>query len=339
MLYSLIKPFLFRMDAERAHQFTLSALDKAHNLGMSSLMSGPRVDDPVEVMGIRFPNRVGLAAGLDKNGEHIHGLAAMGFGSVEIGTVTPRPQDGNPKPRLFRVVEAQGIINRMGFNNKGVDYLLDQVKQANYQGVLGINIGKNFDTPIEKAVEDYLICLNKVYAYADYITINISSPNTKNLRQLQEGDELKQLLSQLKDRQAELHAEQGKYVPLVVKIAPDLDDEQIVHIADLLKSNNIDGVIATNTTIGREGVEGMANGDEGGGLSGAPLTLKSTELVRKLKTALGDSLPIIAAGGIMNAEQAKAKLAAGATLVQVYSGLIYKGPKLVSDVAQGLKTR
>ncbi|MDH5301286.1 MAG: quinone-dependent dihydroorotate dehydrogenase [Gammaproteobacteria bacterium] len=336
MLYPLIKPVLFRLDAERAHQLTLKSLDLLQGLGLAGCLAKAKVEDSVEVMGIRFPNRVGLAAGLDKNGEHILGLAALGFGFVEIGTVTPRPQPGNPKPRLFRVVEGEGIINRMGFNNLGVDYLLEQVKRTPFDGVLGINIGKNFDTPIEKATDDYLIGLEKSYDLASYITINISSPNTKNLRQLQQGDEMQLLLSSLKNRQQQLAAERGRYVPLVVKIAPDLDHEQIKTIARLLKENGIDGVIATNTTIGREGVEGMKNANETGGLSGAPLTHKSTEVVRALKAELGEALPIIAAGGIMCGADAVAKIEAGAKLVQVYSGLIYRGPALVNDVASAL---
>jgi len=336
MLYPLIKSLLFKLDAERAHHLTLKSLDLVQTLGLGRMLAGSFVHDEVEVMGIRFPNRVGLAAGLDKNGEHIHGLAAMGFGFLEIGTVTPRPQPGNPKPRLFRVLEGEGIINRMGFNNQGVDYLLQQVQRAKFNGVLGINIGKNFDTPIEKATDDYLIGLEKAYDLASYITINISSPNTKNLRQLQQGDEMQQLLSALKQRQTELAAEKGRYVPLVVKIAPDLDVEQIKAIAGLLRQYEIDGVIATNTTISRDGVEGMRHADETGGLSGAPLTQKSTEVVRALKAELGDALPIIAAGGIMSGADALAKIEAGASLVQIYSGLIYRGPGLVHEVAQTL---
>jgi dihydroorotate dehydrogenase len=290
-------------------------------------------------MGLKFPNPVGLAAGLDKNGDHIDGLAALGFGFIEIGTITPRPQPGNPRPRLFRIPEAQGIINRMGFNNDGVDKLLENVRLSEFPrrgGILGINIGKNATTPIEKAADDYLICLDKVYADASYITVNISSPNTKNLRELQKDEALDDLLSQLKTRQEKLADKHGKYVPMTLKIAPDLDDEQVAAIADALRRHRMDGVIATNTTLSREGVEGLPNGAETGGLSGAPVFRKSTEVLKKLSTALAGEVPIIGVGGILSGADAVAKIEAGASLVQVYSGFIYRGPELVGEVASSL---
>jgi dihydroorotate dehydrogenase len=288
-------------------------------------------------MGLTFPNPVGLAAGLDKNGEVIDGLAAFGFGFIEIGTVTPRPQPGNPKPRMFRIPEAQGIINRMGFNNDGVDALIANVKRAKYKGILGINIGKNADTPIEKAADDYLTGLRKVYPYASYVAINISSPNTKNLRQLQGGDELDALLGQLKAEQEKLAQQHGKYVPLAVKIAPDLDSEQIKSIATLLTKHRIDAVIATNTTLSREGVEGLPHGNETGGLSGAPVRDKSTAVIRALAAALNGALPIIGVGGILKGADAVEKMQAGAALVQVYSGLVYRGQELVTECAASIK--
>ncbi|OIR06612.1 dihydroorotate dehydrogenase (quinone) [mine drainage metagenome] len=287
-------------------------------------------------MGISFPSPVGLAAGLDKNGAVIDGMSALGFGFIEVGTVTPRPQPGNPKPRLFRVNEAQGIVNRFGFNNLGVDRLIDNVKAAKYKGVLGINIGKNFDTPIENAVDDYLICMRKVYAYASYITVNISSPNTKNLRALQEKEALSSLLATLKLEQEKLALQHGHYVPIALKIAPDLELEQINEIADLLVEHKIDGVIATNTTLSREMVQGLEHADEVGGLSGAPVREKSTLVIQQLSQRLQGALPIIGVGGILSGADAVEKIAAGASLVQVYSGLIYKGPKLIHDICKTL---
>jgi dihydroorotate dehydrogenase len=294
----------------------------------------PSCAAPTTVMGLSFPNRVGLAAGFDKNGAAIDALAAWGFGFIEIGTVTPRPQPGNPRPRLFRLPQAQAVINRMGFNNHGVDALVANVQAARYRGILGINIGKNFDTPIEQAAADYLICLDKVYACASYVTINISSPNTQNLRKLQDAAALDALLGALKTRQAELAQRHGKYVPLALKIAPDLDDSQIVEIADALRRHRIDAVIATNTTLAREGVARLPHGDEAGGLSGAPLFEKSTAVLRQLASVLAGEVPIIAAGGITDGEKALAKLAAGASLVQIYSGLVYRGPGLVAECAK-----
>jgi len=335
-LYSPLRPALFSLDPEMAHTVTLKLLKIAEITGLSALSRAKSADKPVTVMGLDFKNPVGLAAGLDKNGDYITALAALGFGSVEIGTVTPRPQPGNPKPRLFRLPEHEAIINRMGFNNLGIDHLLDQVKKANYQGILGINIGKNFDTPIKNATDDYLIGLRKSYSLASYITLNISSPNTKNLRQLQQGDEIKNLLSSLKEEQLKLQKEHNKYTPLVVKIAPDLIDEEIIHIAQLLKEFNIDGVIATNTTISREAIQGHIHAEEIGGLSGAPVKQLSTYVVAGLAAELNKEIPIIAAGGILSAEDAQEKLDAGASLIQIYSGLIYRGPELIEDILKTL---
>ena len=339
MLYPLIRKFFFALDAETAHGIGMSGVSFLESSGFASLLAKPVAPCPVEVMGLKFPNPVGLAAGLDKNGDHIDGLARLGFGFLEIGTITPRPQSGNPRPRLFRIPEAQGIINRMGFNNEGVDRLLENVRAAKFPkqgGILGINIGKNATTPIEKAAEDYLICLDKVYADASYVTVNISSPNTKNLRELQKDEALDDLLAQLKARQEQLADKHGKYVPMTLKIAPDLDDEQITAIADALRRHRIDGVIATNTTLSREGVEGMPNAAETGGLSGAPVFRKSTEVLKKLSAALQGELPIIGVGGIMGGADAAEKIRGGASLVQFYSGFIYRGPELVSEVAETL---
>ncbi len=330
--YPLLKPLLFKLDPELAHTVTLKLLKISAQTGVAPLITASNANKPTTVMGLNFKNPVGLAAGLDKNGDYIDALATVGFGFLEIGTVTPRPQSGNPKPRLFRLPEHQAIINRMGFNNLGVDYLISQVKKSRYQGILGINIGKNFDTPIEKATDDYLIGLRKSYAHASYITLNISSPNTKNLRQLQQGDEIKKLLTALKEEQLVLEKQYQKYVPLVVKIAPDLNEEKIQHIALLLNEFSIDGVIATNTTIDREMIKGHPFANEVGGLSGAPVREKSTYVVKVLAAALNGSIPIIAAGGILTAEDAIEKIAAGASLVQVYTGLIYKGTQLVDDI-------
>ncbi|MCL7420305.1 MAG: quinone-dependent dihydroorotate dehydrogenase [Methylobacter sp.] len=335
-LYPLLRPLLFSLDPETAHEVTLKLLNMAHASGLSKLIYPAIENKPMTVMGLEFKNPVGLAAGLDKNGDYLDSLAALGFGFVEIGTVTPRPQPGNPKPRLFRLPEYQAIINRMGFNNQGVDHLLAQVKQNRYNGILGINIGKNFDTPIESAVDDYLIGLRKVYAAASYITINISSPNTKNLRQLQQGDEIKRLISALKEEQLKLQQGYGKYTPLVLKIAPDLTIDEINHIARLLLEFEIDGVIATNTTIARDMIADHPLAHETGGLSGAPVKAKSTAVVRGLASELNGRCPIIAAGGILSAADAREKLTAGASLVQIYSGLIYRGPQLIEDIVKHL---
>jgi len=335
-IYSLASPLLFQFDAESVHDFTLKSLKTAERLGALKLYPAPPICQPRQVMGITFPNPVGLAAGLDKNAAVIDGMAALGFGFVEVGTVTPRPQPGNPKPRLFRVPEAQGIVNRFGFNNLGVDNLIENVKAAKYKGVLGINIGKNFDTPNENAVDDYLICMRKVYPYASYITVNISSPNTKNLRALQEKEALSNLLATLKQEQLKLADIHGRYVPVALKIAPDLELEQVNEIADLLMAHKIDAVIATNTTLSREAVKGLKNADETGGLSGAPVREKSTVVIQQLSQRLQGALPIIGVGGILSGADAVEKIAAGASLVQVYSGLIYKGPKLVHDICKTL---
>ena len=339
MLYPLIRKFFFALDAETAHGIGMDGIDFLNASGLACALAKPVTPCPVDVMGLKFPNPVGIAAGLDKNGDHIDGLARLGFGFLEIGTITPRPQDGNPRPRLFRIPEAQGIINRMGFNNAGVDKLLENVRAAEFPkkgGILGINIGKNATTPIEHAVDDYLICLNKVYNDASYVAINISSPNTKNLRELQNDDALEDLLSQLKARQEQLANKHGKYVPMALKIAPDLDDAQIAAIADALRRHRMDGVIATNTTLSREGVEGFANANESGGLSGAPVFQKSTAVLKKLADALAGELPIIGVGGIMSGADAAEKIRAGASLVQFYSGFIYRGPDLVGEVAETL---
>ena len=340
LLYALTRPLLFALDAETAHNLTLPALRRAAALGLTRAFAKPAAD-PRTVMGVTFPNPVGLAAGLDKDGAYIDGLAALGFGSIEIGTVTPRAQPGNPKPRMFRLPAVLGIINRMGFNNGGVDAFVANVQASKYyqnnEGVLGLNIGKNADTPIERAAEDYLHCLQKVYPYASYVTVNISSPNTKNLRQLQGASELDALLSQLKDAQARLADQHKRYVPLTLKIAPDIDAEQIKTIADALVRHKVDGVIATNTTLNRRDVGGLRYASESGGLSGAPVFDLSNIVIRALKRELGDAVPIIGVGGIMRGADAREKIDAGASLVQLYSGLIYAGPALVRDCAQALK--
>jgi dihydroorotate dehydrogenase len=337
-LYPLARRALFCLDAEQAHHLTLATLRGAASLGLAGLIGQTLPEDPRTVMGIRFPNPVGLAAGLDKDGSCIDGLAALGFGFVEVGTVTPRPQPGNPKPRIFRLPQAEAIINRMGFNNGGVEQFLQNVQSARYKGPLGLNIGKNADTPIERAVDDYLICLEKVYLYATYVTVNISSPNTKNLRQLQGGDELDALLGKLKDKQRALSDRHGKYVPIALKIAPDLDDEQIKVIAGTLTRHGFDGVIATNTTLSREAVAGLPFANETGGLSGRPVFEASNRVIRALAAELGGALPIIGVGGILSGADAQAKLDAGASLVQIYSGLIYRGPELVRECVQALRT-
>ncbi|HWA13389.1 MAG TPA: quinone-dependent dihydroorotate dehydrogenase [Burkholderiales bacterium] len=338
MLYRAARPLLFLLDAEDAHHHALAAFDRAHRLGLVPLIAGRVPDSPRKVMGLEFPNPVGLAAGLDKNGSHIDALAALGFGFLEIGTVTPRPQPGNPRPRMFRIPQARAIINRMGFNNLGVEKLLENVARARFRGILGINIGKNFDTPIERAAEDYLLCMRRVFSAASYITVNISSPNTQNLRRLQQADELDRLLEALVAERRKLAGQHGKTVPLAVKIAPDLTEDQVAQAAALFEKHGVDGVIATNTTLARESVAGLPHAGEPGGLSGAPLRARSTAVVRQLSSALGNRLPIIGVGGIFSAADAREKLAAGASLVQLYSGLVYEGPGLVARVAAGLAT-
>jgi dihydroorotate dehydrogenase len=336
-MYRLLRSVLFRLDPETAHHLTLKSLELSYSSGLSGIFSRHVPDDPRTLMGLTFPNPVGLAAGLDKNGDCIDGLAALGFGFIEIGTVTPLPQAGNPKPRLFRLPQADAIINRMGFNNDGVDKLVENVRHADYRGILGINIGKNAATPIENAADDYLICMRKVYEHASYITVNISSPNTKNLRQLQGEDELDDLLAKLKSEQTLLADKHGKYVPVVLKIAPDMEAGQVVQIACLLIRHHIDGVIATNTTLSRGGVENLPHGAESGGLSGAPVRDKSTAVIRQLAAELQGALPIIGVGGILNGADAVEKLKAGASLVQVYSGLIYRGPALVAESCAAIR--
>ncbi len=343
-MYPLLRPALFQLNPETAHHLTLSGLNAAYSLGLSGLLAARSDAQPRTVMGLTFPNPVGLAAGLDKNGDCINGLAALGFGSIEIGTITPQPQPGNPKPRLFRLPEARAIINRMGFNNDGVDTLIANVRHAGFSGILGINIGKNALTPIENAADDYLICLRKVYAHASYVTVNISSPNTKNLRQLQNDEALDKLLALLKSEQEKLADTHGKYVPLALKIAPDMEAGQIAQIARLLMQHRIDGVIATNTTLSREGVTRLPHGNESGGLSGAPLRDKSTAVIRQLAAemqacagqGLGEPLPIIGVGGILCGADAAEKIQAGASLVQLYSGLIYRGPALIGECCKAI---
>ena len=338
LLYSAARPLLFALDPETAHHLTLPNLQRAARLGLAPVC---RVDDARQVMGLTFPNAVGLAAGLDKDGAYIDGLATMGFGAIEVGTVTPKPQDGNPKPRLFRLPEARALINRLGFNNGGVDAFVANVQASRFyqekKGILGLNIGKNASTAIEDAASDYIHCLQKVYPYASYVTINISSPNTKNLRQLQGASELDGLLSQLKVQQQALADQHKRYVPLALKIAPDMDQEQAKAIADALLRHKIDGVIATNTTLSRELVKGMPHCDETGGLSGAPVLAASNQVIRWLKAELGDAVPIIGVGGIQSCQDAQSKMEAGAALVQLYTGLIYQGPALVGDCARYLK--
>jgi dihydroorotate dehydrogenase len=339
--YALARPFLFGLDPEQAHELTLNTIARLQNTPAQCLWAQPRVSDPVTVAGLRFPNRLGLAAGLDKNGRCIDGLGAMGFGFIEVGTVTPKAQPGNPRPRMFRLPQANALINRLGFNNEGLDAFLANVQRARSfraaGGVLGLNIGKNASTPIEHAVDDYLIGLAGVYPHADYVTVNISSPNTKNLRELQADEALAALLSALQARREELARQHGRRVPIFVKIAPDLDEAQIEAIAAALRTHGIDGVIATNTTISREAVQGLPHAAETGGLSGAPVLEASNRVIRLLRAALGSGFPIIGVGGVMTGADARAKLAAGADLVQIYTGLIYRGAALVSEAAKALK--
>jgi dihydroorotate dehydrogenase len=340
MLYPAFRPLLFSLDPETAHELVLAGLDAAASLGIAQLVAPRLPGSPVEAMGLQFPNRLGLAAGLDKDAAHIDGLATLGFGFIECGTVTPRAQPGNPKPRLFRLPEAEALINRLGFNNGGVAHFVANVARARFGlrsgGILGLNIGRNFDTPNERAINDYLTCLRAVHGYASYVTINISSPNTQGLRALQAQSALGTLLGALKAEQARLADRHGKYTPLVVKIAPDLSADDIQGIARTLVAYRIDGVIATNTTVDRSAVNGLAHGDEAGGLSGRPLNDKSTAVIGTLAAELNGALPIIGVGGILSGVDAKQKIAAGATLVQIYTGLIYKGPELVAEIARAL---
>lgn len=337
MIYKAIRTILFKFDPELIHNFTLASLAIAERFRLISLVRGPLPSAPVEVMGLRFPNPIGLAAGMDKDGVCIDGLGALGFGFLELGTVTPRAQQGNPKPRLFRIPQKEAIINRMGFNNLGIDQLLSKVSHHKYKGIIGINIGKNFDTPLEKALDDYLIGLEKSYPYADYIAINISSPNTVGLRQLQKGEEFNRLLAGLKKKQLKLSKELGRYVPLAVKIAPDLQDDEIEAIAAAVESCEIDGVIATNTTLDRTGVDEYSISQESGGLSGRPLTDKSLQVFKTLRSALNPQIPIIASGGMMSPVDAMARLQAGASLIQLYTGFIYHGPSLIHNIINDYK--
>ncbi|MCV6605896.1 MAG: quinone-dependent dihydroorotate dehydrogenase [Porticoccaceae bacterium] len=334
-MYNLARKALFTLPAETAHEVALDAIGCAERLGLCKLAK-PAVAAPINVMGIDFPNPVGLSAGLDKNGDYFNGLGSLGFGFVEVGTVTPRPQPGNPKPRLFRLPQHNAIINRLGFNNLGVDHLVERVAKRRYPGVLGINIGKNFDTPVENAVDDYLIGMEKVYNHADYITVNISSPNTPGLRDLQFGEQLSDLLGQLKQAQSRLADQHGRYVPLAVKIAPDLDQAGIDDIALVLVKQKIDAVIATNTTIARDAVADSPLAEQAGGLSGAPVREKSTWVIERLSTVLDSALPIIGVGGICSGEDAVEKIEAGASLVQIYTGFIYQGPKLIREAADAI---
>ena len=350
--YSLARPFLFQMDAEKAHEVTMHALATAANTPLGCLMGSPRVSDPAEVAGLTFPNRVGLAAGLDKNARCIDGLASLGFGFVEVGTVTPKAQPGNPKPRMFRLPQAHALINRLGFNNEGLDAFIANVKNARFRKMakdgrpmlLGLNIGKNAATPIENATSDYLTCLDGVYPHADYVTINISSPNTKNLRALQSDEALESLLHALHARRRELAQRYGKRVPLFVKIAPDLDDAQIEVVAATLKRRADEdmenlgwGLVATNTTISRDAVRGLQHADEAGGLSGTPVLQASNRVIRQLRNALGKGFPIIGVGGILSGSDAVSKIEAGADVVQIYTGLIYKGPELVTETVRAIQ--
>lgn len=338
--YALTRPFLFGLDPEHAHELTLDAIARLQNTPLQCLWSGSRISDPVTVAGLRFPNRIGLAAGLDKNGRCIDGLGAMGFGFIEVGTVTPKGQPGNDKPRMFRLPQASALINRLGFNNEGLQSFIANVKRAHSfrqaGGLLGLNIGKNAATPIENAADDYLLGLAGVHPHADYITVNISSPNTKNLRALQSDEALDALLGALQARKQQLDSASGKRVPMFVKIAPDLEEAQVAVIAKTLTANGIDGVIATNTTIARDKVQGMAHAEETGGLSGAPVFEASNRVIRLLRAALPAGYPIIGVGGVLSGDDARAKIAAGADLVQVYTGLIYKGPALVTECARAL---
>ena len=338
--YTLARPLLFGLDPEQAHELMLGALSRLQRTPLECLMAQTRVDDPVLLAGLRFANRIGLAAGLDKNGRCIDAFAAMGFGSVEVGTVTPLPQSGNPKPRVFRLTEAEALINRLGFNNDGLEAFLANVRQARFRlhgGIVGLNIGKNAATPVERAADDYLACLAGVYPHADYVTVNVSSPNTKNLRDLQGQRQLDALLAALRSRRDELADEHGRRVPLFVKIAPDLDPAQIDRIAGTLLEHAIDGVVATNTTVARDGVVGTRHAEEAGGLSGAPLAAAANRVIAQLRAALGDAFPIIGVGGVVSAADALAKRDAGADVVQLYTGLIYRGPALIVDAARALR--
>ena len=341
--YALTRPFLFGLGPEAAHDLTLGSIARLQNTPAQCLWAQPRVNDAIEIAGLTFPNRIGLAAGLDKNGQCIDGLGAMGFGFIEVGTVTPKAQPGNPKPRMFRLPARQALINRLGFNNGGLDAFVANVQRAHSfrkaGGIVGLNIGKNATTPIEHAVDDYLLGLDGVYLHADYITVNISSPNTQNLRALQGDEALAALLAPLQERREQLAREHGRRVPMFVKIAPDLDEAQVGVIAATLQAQGIDGVIATNTTLARDAVTGQPHAAEAGGLSGAPLLEASNRVIAQFRAALGAGYPIIGVGGVMSGADARAKLDAGADLVQIYTGLIYQGPALVAQAARALAQR
>ncbi len=337
-MYSLIRKALFIADPETAHGLALEGLRLGYGVGATHLLCKTR-SLPVTVMGLEFPNPVGMAAGMDKNGDYIEALGSLGFGFIEVGTVTPRPQPGNPKPRIFRIQKANAMINRLGFNNKGVDHLVKQAKKHRFKGILGINIGKNFDTPNEKAADDYLICLEKVYPYADYITVNISSPNTRGLRELQDTEQLNSLLAVLNSRRLELADEFEKRVPLVVKIAPDLEDKQIPRMAEVVIQNEFDGLIATNTTISRDAVKGMRHADEQGGLSGAPVKEMANHVLAEFRAHLPPEIALIGTGGITDGEDAAKKIQLGADLVQFYTGFVYKGPDLVGDCLKAIEAQ
>jgi dihydroorotate dehydrogenase len=336
-MYKYLKPLAFSMSAEVAHDLTIDGLSALSRLGVFKMLKPSRVDDEYECMGLKFPNRVGLAAGLDKNAVAYEAFAALGFGSVEVGTVTPRPQAGNPKPRLFRVLEHDSIINRMGFNNDGVDAMVPRLARRQFDGVLGVNIGKNKDTSAEDAYKDYLECLEKVYPYADYVTVNLSSPNTPGLRDLQFGDALKTLLSELKNAQLRLEGQVGRYVPITIKLAPDMAEEDLVGVANQIVDAELDGVIATNTTIDRKAIEGHPLAHEAGGLSGRVLTDVSQRCANVLVKSLGGKIPLIGVGGIYDADSACDRIEAGADLVQIYSGLIYEGPRVASECAKAIR--
>ena len=343
--YALTRPLLFGMDAEAAHDFTMDMLARGQHTPLQWAWCNETVHDPIQLAGLTFPNRVGLAAGLDKNARCIDALGAMGFGFVEVGTVTPKPQPGNPKPRMFRLPERQALINRFGFNNEGLEAFLGNVQRSRFRTaarqhrmLLGLNIGKNATTPIEDATRDYLTCLEGVYPHADYVTVNISSPNTQNLRALQSDAALDALLAAIAERREALAAQQGRRVPVFVKIAPDLQDEQVAVIAATLQRHGMDGVIATNTTISREAVKGLRHAEETGGLSGAPVYEASNRVIAQLRVALGQGFPIIGVGGILSAEDAVGKIRAGADVVQIYTGLVYQGPALVVQAARAIKT-
>jgi dihydroorotate dehydrogenase len=339
-MYGLARPFLFGLDAERAHHAALSALEATYRSGIGRLFLGHPHRLPTRVLGMEFPNPVGLAAGLDKNGAHVDALMALGFGFVEVGTTTPRPQEGNPKPRMFRLPEHKAVINRLGFNNDGVDALVANVSRAKRrQGLLGINIGKNKDTPNEQAADDYLFCLERVYPLADYVTVNISSPNTAGLRELQEEQALRRLVGTLREAQEKFAARHGKRVPMLVKIAPDLSDEDIDAAGRVLADLQVDGVVATNTTVSRFAVQGARHADEAGGLSGAPLMGKATAVLRRLRTRLPESIPMVGVGGIVTGADAATKMSAGASLVQLYTGLVYRGPELVAECVEAMRRR